>query len=101
MGTWIWAFVLFDTMASVEGVWKGLGVLIAMNVCPFIVYYAIKMAICVEPKVIKRSNMFSMRAFVISKSSRHASNQLGPISNPIFRDSQIEMNHRESGYVIS
>jgi hypothetical protein len=35
MGTWIWGFVLFDTMASVEGVGKGLCVFVGMVCCPF------------------------------------------------------------------
>jgi hypothetical protein len=39
MGTWIWGFVLFDTMASVEGIGKGLWVLIWMTVGPFLINY--------------------------------------------------------------
>jgi hypothetical protein len=39
MGTWIWGFVLFDTMASVEG-WKtGLWVVIPVVICPFAIDY--------------------------------------------------------------
>jgi hypothetical protein len=38
MSTWIWGFVLFDTMASVEGVEKGLCVLIGMVATPYICY---------------------------------------------------------------
>jgi hypothetical protein len=37
ISTWIWGFVLFDTIASVEGVEKGLCVLIGMILSPFIV----------------------------------------------------------------
>jgi hypothetical protein len=36
MSTWIWAFVLFDTLASTVGVIQGLWVLIVMLVAPFI-----------------------------------------------------------------
>jgi hypothetical protein len=39
MGTWIWGFVLFDTMASVEGVGKGMCMLIGMVASPFILYW--------------------------------------------------------------
>jgi hypothetical protein len=42
MGTWVWGFVLFDTLASTEGVGKGLVVMIGMWLCPFILYYAIR-----------------------------------------------------------
>jgi hypothetical protein len=38
ISTWIWGFVLFDTMASVEGVGKGLVLLIGMIVCPFVLF---------------------------------------------------------------
>jgi hypothetical protein len=36
MISWIWAFVLFDTLASSDGVFAGLWVLMLMNACPFI-----------------------------------------------------------------
>jgi hypothetical protein len=36
MISWIWAFVLFDTLASSDGVLAGLCVLMLMNACPFI-----------------------------------------------------------------
>jgi hypothetical protein len=42
MGTWIWGFVLFDTMASVEGGGKGLCMLVVMILCPFIIYLLYK-----------------------------------------------------------
>jgi hypothetical protein len=45
MGTWIWGFVLFDTMASTEGVWKGFGLMIGMIICPYIWAYASKVFI--------------------------------------------------------
>jgi hypothetical protein len=44
MGTWIWGFVLFDTMASVEGVDKGLCMLIVMIMCPLVVYFVVAYA---------------------------------------------------------
>jgi Leucine-rich repeat (LRR) protein len=39
VGAWIWGFVLFDTMASVEGVATGLYVLIGMTISPFFILY--------------------------------------------------------------
>jgi hypothetical protein len=39
LGTWIWGFVLFDTMASTEGVEKGFCVFFGMIVSPFILFY--------------------------------------------------------------
>jgi hypothetical protein len=44
MGTWIWAFVLFDTMASIEGVGKGFCVFVGMIACPFVLHYALQVA---------------------------------------------------------
>jgi hypothetical protein len=44
IGTWIWGFVLFDTMASKEGTAKGLCVLIAMVACPFIFQFVLQIA---------------------------------------------------------
>jgi hypothetical protein len=43
MSTWIWGFVLFDTMASVEGVEKGFVVLIGIVCCPFIIFSILKL----------------------------------------------------------
>jgi hypothetical protein len=39
ISTWIWGFVLFDTMASVEGVGKGLCVFVGMVACPVMFYF--------------------------------------------------------------
>jgi hypothetical protein len=45
ISTWIWGFVLFDTMASVEGVWKGLYVVIGMVCCPFLFNFFLQIEI--------------------------------------------------------
>jgi hypothetical protein len=42
MGTWIWGFVLFDTMASVGGVEKGLYVFMFMIACPFLLFVPLR-----------------------------------------------------------
>jgi hypothetical protein len=45
MGTWIWGFVLFDTMASTEGAHKGWVLIIVLCLCPLIVYAAVHIAL--------------------------------------------------------
>jgi hypothetical protein len=45
LSTWIWGFVLFDTMASVEGVGKGLCVLIGMIISPFIMRIVLRLTV--------------------------------------------------------
>jgi hypothetical protein len=45
VGTWIWGFVLFDTIASMEGVGQGFCLLIGMASCPFFVRYLFQIAI--------------------------------------------------------
>jgi hypothetical protein len=42
MSTWIRGFVLFDTMASSEGVAMGICVIIAMIACPYVFYSVLK-----------------------------------------------------------
>ncbi len=39
MGTWIWAFVLFDTLASSVGVLEGLWVLVLMIASPVMIWF--------------------------------------------------------------
>jgi hypothetical protein len=85
MGTWIWGFVLFDTMASVEGVGKGLAVLMCMLCCPFILHYGLQ----IIRRYTKRN---AMRNDDRSRSSVHDSTT--KIDNPILtknRHVDVEM----------
>jgi hypothetical protein len=41
LSTWIWAFVLFDTLASSVGVMEGLWILVVMVACPFMLHYGV------------------------------------------------------------
>jgi hypothetical protein len=66
MGTWIWGFVLFDTMASVEGVEKGLCVLIGMVVAPFLFDATIQVTMNSSFNVF---NVLTFYKFILSISS--------------------------------
>jgi hypothetical protein len=55
ISTWIWGFVLFDTMASVEGVEKGLCVLIGMIVSPVIIRIVLRLAARLNAKLTMQS----------------------------------------------
>jgi Leucine-rich repeat (LRR) protein len=48
MGTWIWGFVLFDTMASTGGVGKGLCMVIGIVCCPLVIRYFLDVAIVLQ-----------------------------------------------------
>jgi hypothetical protein len=82
ISTWIWGFVLFDTMASVEGVEKGLCVLIGMIVSPFIIRIVLQLAARLNAK------------FTIQSTALQGNNDanLTTTMNPIFNeDRHIEM----------
>jgi hypothetical protein len=59
ISTWIWGFVLFDTTASVEGVWKGLWVLIGMLLSPFIISIILRLVVRWNAKHTMRSTTLS------------------------------------------
>jgi hypothetical protein len=56
MGTWIWGFVLFDTMASEEGVGKGVCVLVGIVLCPFFVIGLLETTIRFRTKEFQQEN---------------------------------------------
>jgi hypothetical protein len=82
VSSWIWGFVLFDTMASVEGVGKGLCVLIGMVVSPFIIKIVLRLAARLNVKFIMQSTALK----------GNNDTNLTTTMNPIFNeDRHIEM----------
>jgi hypothetical protein len=71
LGTWIWAFVLFDTMASSEGVWRGIAVLTAMILCPFVFHWAMKFQKLKQNSVLMGDSQIEMKDIDVSVNPIH------------------------------
>jgi hypothetical protein len=82
VSTWIWGFVLLDTMASVEGVGKGLCVLIGMVVSPFIIRSVLRLAARWNDKLTLQSTALQ------GNNDANLTTTMNPIFN---EDSHIEM----------
>jgi predicted membrane-bound spermidine synthase len=82
VSTWIWGFVLFDTMASVEGTNKGLCVLIGMVVSPFLIRVILRLAA-------RWNTKFAMQSTALQDNNNAT---LKTTINPVFiEDRHIEM----------
>jgi hypothetical protein len=83
ISTWIWGFVLFDTMASAEGMGKGLSVLIGMVVSLFIIRFILPFAsqVC--------NGSFGKTTYLQSNNDTNVIITMNPVG--FNDDSQIEM----------
>jgi Leucine-rich repeat (LRR) protein len=88
--TWIWGFVLFDTMASVEGVENGVFVMSGMLVSPFIIGSIINLAKSWSTKPTE------IAIIDLGKIQRNGHAILTTTMNPVFNNggSHIEMTDR-------
>jgi hypothetical protein len=95
ISTWIWGFVLFDTMASVEGVEKGLWLLIGMIAFPFIVNVVLHLIKAFKKRYVVRADDGVEREGGLSMKDGYwlgNDSTITMTSNPILnRDSCIEM----------
>jgi hypothetical protein len=84
----IWGYILYDTMGSTKGLEKGLCMLIAMILCPYILFNILQITDVVKKALLENK---SVRAETLGSK---ADNLDGSIVNPIIDDfeaNQIEM----------